>query len=56
MFKTHGGTRPPKMSSAPQNTATGSGSRPNGGTMKTMTSAPHHPHKLDSRHVKGALK
>lgn len=48
MFKgDHGGVRAPKQTSAPQNTAVGSGSRPMGGKMTIPTSAPEQPHELD---------
>lgn len=45
MFKDdHGGTRPPKQSSAPQNTAVGGGSRPTTSKIGIETSAPMNPH------------
>ena len=48
MFKSDkGGVMPPKQSSAPQNTAVGSGSRPTGGKMAIETSAPSQPHELN---------
>jgi len=65
LHKAPGGTKPTpnkKMNggslskmSAPQNTAVGSGSRPTKAKHAISTSSPHHPHKLDSRHVAGAL-
>jgi len=42
-----GGVRPPAQSSAPQNTAVGSGSRPMAGKVPIETSAPAEPHELD---------
>lgn len=42
-----GGVRPPAQSSMPQNTAVGSGSRPNGSKVMIETSAPAQPHELD---------
>lgn len=48
MFKgDKGGVMPPKQTSAPQNTAVGSGSRPGGGKVMIPTSAPAQPHELD---------
>jgi hypothetical protein len=48
MFKSDkGGVRPPAQTSRPQNTAVGSGSRPNGGKIGIPTSAPAEPHELD---------
>jgi hypothetical protein len=41
-----GGVRPPAQSSAPQNTAVGSGSKPTGGKHTIETSAPANPHEL----------
>jgi hypothetical protein len=41
-----GGVRPPAQSSAPQNTAVGSGSRPTGGKIGIDTSAPADPRTL----------
>ena len=56
MFKgDHGGTTPPKQSSAPQNTAVGSGSRPTSGKIDIPTSAPAAAHTL-GRAVNGWLK
>ncbi len=47
MFKNDvGGVRPPKQSSAPQNTAVGGGSRPTTSKIATPTSAPTQPHTL----------
>ena len=65
LHKAPGGTKPmpnkkinggslSKMS-APQSTAVGSGSRPTKSKHPIMTSSPHHPLHLDSRHVPGAL-
>lgn len=51
MSKHHSDTR----KSAPQKTATGSGSRPTGGKYKIPTSAPAHPHHL-GRAPSGYLK
>jgi hypothetical protein len=46
-----------KPMSSPQNTSTGSSSRPDGkGRFPIKSSAPDHPHHLDGRHVPGALK
>lgn len=45
----------PKETSAPQNTAVGSGSRPTPSKMKTETSAPTEPYTL-GRAPAGALK
>lgn len=42
----HGGTMPPKQTSAPQNTSTGSGSRPNASKITIQTSAPDNAHTL----------
>ncbi len=50
------GVMAPKQSSAKVHIAAGSGSRPTKSSMPIHTSAPHHPHKLDGRHVPGALK
>ena len=48
MFKNDkGAVKPPAQSSAPQNTAVGSGSRPTGGKMGIPSSAPAEPHELD---------
>lgn len=48
MFKgDKGGVRAPGQSSMPQNTAVGSGSRPQGGKVMIPTSAPSQPHELD---------
>ena len=44
-----------KKTSAAQNTATGSGSRPTGGKFPIATSAPKHPHKT-GRQTPSALK
>lgn len=56
MFKDDkGGTRAPKESSAPQNTAVGGGSRPTTSKMATPTSAPENPHTL-GRAPSGWLK
>lgn len=47
MFKgDKGGVMPPKQSSAPQNTAVGSGSRPSGGKIDIPTSAPANAHTM----------
>ena len=47
MFKNDkGGVRPPAQSSAPQNTAVGSGSRPTGGKIGIEVAAPANPHTL----------
>lgn len=58
MFKNNkGGTKPTmKGDSAKVHIPAGSGSRPVTSKMGIETSAPKHPHKLDSRHVAGALK
>ena len=58
MFKHNkGGTKPMmKGDSAKVHIPAGSGSRPVTSKHGIETSAPDHPHKLDSRHVKGALK
>lgn len=57
MFKSnHGGVKHPPQKSAKVHMEVGGGSRPTTGKHATMTSAPMHAHKLDSRHVKGALK
>jgi hypothetical protein len=51
-----GGVMPPsKGGSAPQKTAVGSGSRPMGGSVPIMTSAPAKPHEMD-RAPSGWLK
>jgi hypothetical protein len=56
MFKgDHGGVKAPSTSSAPQNTAVGSGSRPTSGKITIETSAPSQPHRLE-RSVAGWLK
>lgn len=56
MFKDdHGGTRPPKQSSAPQMTAVGGGSRPTASKIATPSSAPMDPHTL-GRAPEGWLK
>ena len=48
MFKgDKGGTMAPKQTSAPQNTAVGSGSRPGGGKVMIPTSAPDNAHTLE---------
>lgn len=48
MFKhDQGGTRAPAQTSMPQKTAVGSGSRPTGGKVGIMTSAPANPHTLE---------
>lgn len=56
MFKDNfGGTRPPKQTSKPQNTAVGSGARPPGGMLGIPTSAPADPQTL-GKAPKGWLK
>jgi hypothetical protein len=56
MFKKDmGSIKPPKETSAPQNTAVGSGSRPNSSKMAIETSAPANAHTL-GRDPGGALK
>lgn len=54
----HIGKRPASMSkrtSAPQGTATGSGSRPTGGKFPIAVTAPKHPKNLDGRKTRSAL-
>lgn len=45
--KSQGGVMPPAQSSAPQNTAVGSGSRPGSVRMPIATSAPSNPRTMD---------
>lgn len=47
MKKSKGYGKGDKRSSAPQNTAVGSGSRPNGGRIKIPTTAPMNEHTLE---------
>lgn len=56
LHKPHGGTKHHGGGSAKTFSPVGSGSRPTMSKHKIDSSAPHHPHKLDSRHVPGALK
>lgn len=57
MFKNnHGGVKHPMQKSAKVHDAVGSGSRPTPSKHAIETSAPKMPHKLDGRHVPGALK
>lgn len=57
MFKkNHGGVKHPMMKSAKVHLEVGSGSRPTTSKHAIDTSAPMKAHKLDSRHVPGALK
>jgi hypothetical protein len=54
----HIGKRPKSMSkrtSAPQGTATGSGSRPTGGKFPIAVTAPKNPRSLDGRKTRSAL-
>jgi hypothetical protein len=54
----HIGKRPKSMakrSSAPQNTATGSGSRPMSGKFPIAATAPKNPRSLDGRKTRSAL-
>ena len=53
MKKTHSMS---KMTSARQNTATGSGSRPTGGKFPIASTAPKNARHLDTRAAKGYLK
>lgn len=51
----HGGVKAPAQSSAPQNTAVGSGSRPTTSKIEIPTSAPRNAQTLD-RNPKNPLK
>jgi hypothetical protein len=51
-----GGVKAPPQSSAPQNTAVGSGSRPGAVKMPIMTSAPANAHTMDRNPPAGYLK
>ena len=54
--KSPGGVKQSHGGSAKVHIPAGSGSRPVKSSSPIMTSAPKHPHKLDGRHVRGALK